>query len=176
MFSHFPCSLFQCGIRRLETFGIDSNSQGMDPLKVPPPTSPFWRSRFNVSAVQAWPSSPSTASHANSRPTTEPMSYFPPPPRRVAAPSTPPPAPKTLWGRASATAGNAWGGLYRVADSVGGWTNAQTAKVCRRLQGGKSGVAAGRLAQIGTESFYPTSLDVECNKGRASSRCGRSSS
>ncbi|GAA5972361.1 hypothetical protein JCM11641_002424 [Rhodosporidiobolus odoratus] len=78
----------------------------------------------------------------------------PPPPRRETSPTAstssnatkPPPASSgSWWNRAKASTANAWDSAYKKADQVGYWTNKQGAR-------------------LGTEAFYPTSLDVESTK------------
>ncbi|KAM0793331.1 hypothetical protein ACM66B_000787 [Microbotryomycetes sp. NB124-2] len=51
----------------------------------------------------------------------------------------------TLWDKTKTKSRQTWDSLYHVADKIGYWSNSKAAK-------------------LGTEAFYPTSLDLECIK------------
>ncbi|KAK4702814.1 SH3 domain-containing YSC84-like protein 1, partial [Phenoliferia sp. Uapishka_3] len=79
-----------------------------------------------------------------------------------------------MWESVRTASGATWNGLYKVSDTVGAYTNKQAAKVrlpsqygiCSsvRRDRGVDPISHQCHAQIGTEAFYPTSLDLECSK------------
>ncbi|ORY75021.1 hypothetical protein BCR35DRAFT_325880 [Leucosporidium creatinivorum] len=90
----------------------------------------------------------SSPTETSSPPPPLPKSPPPPPPRRtVSATHSPSPSrpASSLWARARAATTTTWDAAYKLSDKVGVWSNAQAAKV-------------------GTEAFYPTSLEIESAK------------
>ena len=106
-----------------------------------------------------------------------------PPPRRAVAPAEPTSSERagSFWNTMKGASTASWTALYKVADNVGAFTNTQTANVRARLSDILAWDATRPgahldplpLVQLGTESFYPTSLDIECSKGACQRPRGR---